>query len=116
MSSTEMITVRCLSEAEKAAVAWYYSNYKYPIKNLAVIYKTSPRTIGRVLHEKGLATPVPRIKGEAKRVMDLLKKYGVTLEVLESALESHCQPTKPSYDRKQAALFQPAHTMQFIAG
>lgn len=62
-----------------------YAN-KQPIKLLAEQFNTSTRTIGRVLEEGGLATPVPRLKGEAYQVMKFLDEQHLDLEGLKARL------------------------------
>ena len=57
-------------------------------KALAEHFEVSERTINRVLVEYGLATPIPRLKGEAYRTMKLLKQYHVDYPVLEQILIS----------------------------
>lgn len=70
--------VRCLTNAEKQDIVGSYQVHKTQIKELSKIYGVSERTIGRVLEGAGLASPVPRIQGEAYQVMQLLKQYGIT--------------------------------------
>ena len=68
--------VKCISEFEKDNVVASYKN-KVPLTILAVHHNTSTRTIGRVLEERGLATPVPRLKGEAYTVMKALQQADI---------------------------------------
>lgn len=71
------ITVRCLTKAEKDLIVQQYQN-KASLKSLAFLFEVSTRTIGRVLEERDLLTPVPRIKGEAYKMMRLLKLAGIS--------------------------------------
>lgn len=80
------ITVKCLTEAEKDGVITYYTS-DYLIKDIADIYQVSPRTINRVIIERGYYTPVAKLQEEASMVMKLLKQYGVRPEELEHVLQ-----------------------------
>lgn len=81
------MSVKCLNEAQKNFVIKAYQAKHKSQKELAEYLNVSERTINRVLIEAGLATPVARIKGEAYRVMQVLKKYGITsVEQLERDL------------------------------
>lgn len=81
------MTVRCLTDSSKALIGFEYINKIKTQKELAKFYGVSERTINRVLVERGLATPVARIKGEAYQVMQVLKKYGInTVGELEAHL------------------------------
>lgn len=74
---TSTVTVKSLSEFEKNQIVAAYQAKDRTLKQLAGAFYTSPRTIGRVLEERGLATPVPRLKGEAHKVMEMLKFHGI---------------------------------------
>jgi hypothetical protein len=80
------MTVKCIKQDIKDQIAASYRNKYKSIKQLAIENHTSPRTIGRVLEEHGLATPVPRLKGEAYHAMKLLEKFNVSVEELEQIL------------------------------
>lgn len=82
------MAVQCLTKHEKNYIGYFYSNKKANQKELAEQFGKSERTINRVLNELGLATAVPRLKGEAYQVMQLLKKYGYTPASLKTLLES----------------------------
>ena len=82
------MAVQCLTKQEKNYIEYFYSNKKATQKELAIQFEISERTINRVLNELGLATAVPRLKGEAYQVMQLLKKYGYTPASLKTLLES----------------------------
>ena len=71
------MSVKCLTQAQKDQIVYWYKQKTYNQKELAKNYNTSERTINRVLIEYGLATPVARIKGEAYQVMQVLKKYNI---------------------------------------
>lgn len=72
-------TVKSLGIFAKEAIVQGYKD-KITLKRLAELHHTSPRTIGRVLEERGLLTPVPRLKGEAHNVMKGLASMGVSSE------------------------------------
>ena len=80
------MTVKCLTQQEKTYIAYMYSDKRANQKELAEQFSVSERTINRVLNEMGLATAVPRLKGEAYQVMQLLKKYGLDYNSLERVL------------------------------
>lgn len=80
------MTVYCLTDAQKDLIASWYKQKLFNQKQLAKQYQVSERTINRVLEEKGLATPVARIKGEAYQVMQVLKGYNMNVEQLKAAL------------------------------
>jgi len=79
--------VKCLSEFTKDSIIAVYNTKRYTLLQLADSWEVSPRTIGRILEERGLATPVPRLKGEAYQVMQLLKKHDMSAEALETLLD-----------------------------
>lgn len=80
------MSVKCLDPHQKRYIAYFYSNKKANQKELAEQFSVSERTINRVLNEMGLATAVPRLKGEAYQVMQLLKKYGLDYNSLDRVL------------------------------
>ena len=71
------MSVKCLTPADKDSIIGFYKAKHLNIKQLAKNFNTSPRTIGRVLEDAGLATPVPRLKGEAYLILGLLKEHGI---------------------------------------
>ena len=81
------MSVQCLDKHQKKYIAFFYSTKRANQKELAEQFAVSERTINRVLNEMGLATAVPRIKGEAYQVMQLLKKHGMDLQTLKNLLE-----------------------------
>lgn len=89
--------VKCLSAHVKDQICLAYNNKTLTLKELAFHFGTSSRTIGRVLEERGLATPVPRLKGEAHQVMLLIKSYGLDIDTLTTLLKtvSLSTPLKP---------------------
>lgn len=89
--------VRCLSAHVKDQICLAYVNKTMTLKELAFYFDTSSRTVGRVLEERGLATPVPRLKGEAHQVMLLIKSYGLDIDTLTTLLKtvSLSTPLKP---------------------
>jgi hypothetical protein len=119
------MTVKTLNQVQKDRVAQLYVSKEITcIKELAKLFYTSPRTIGRVLEERGLATPVPRLQGEAYRAMQLLKEHHVTVDQLKTMLEirtnlrSQLGVVNPTITnaRKQAALFQAPQQQTQYAG
>ena len=82
------MAVKCLTDAEKNFIALSYKSKHKTQKELAEYLGVSERTINRVLEELGLATPVARIKGEAYQVMQLLKKYSLDKDSLNSLLKT----------------------------
>ena len=85
--------VNCIKESNKDAIVELYTKKVSNITELAKAYDTSNRTIGRVLEERGIASPVPRLQGEAYLVMKLLKDYDVTIYALEAILIEHAENT-----------------------
>lgn len=81
------MTVKSLKHAEKDSICLAYRAKTLTIKELASYFNTSSRTIGRVLEERGLATPVPRLKGEAYQVMQLLKEHNLDIAQLKDMIE-----------------------------
>lgn len=90
------MTVSCLSPATKNSIAHAYTLKTLNLLELAKFFNTSTRTIGRVLEERGLATPVPRLKGEAHAVMRILHAYGLNADTLVAALERNAEPFLPT--------------------
>ena len=82
------MTVKSLSAADKNTICSTYTQKMMTVSELAIWHATSARTIGRVLEERGLATPVPRLQGDAYQVMQLLKKHNLTPVTLAEMLEA----------------------------
>jgi len=82
------MTVKSLTDTEKQKIAAYYKTTAFSQRRLAKQFGTSTRTIGRVLEEHGLATPVARLKGEAHQVMKLLAKHGMGFSELKALLSN----------------------------
>lgn len=81
------MTVKILNKWEKKQICKaYLENGEYQ-STLAYFYHVSPRTINRVLNEAGILTTVPRIKEEAKRVLNLMKEHNITYDELKDTLE-----------------------------
>ena len=96
--------VRSLTQATKDSIVEKY-NKGLTIRKLAELHSTSTRTVGRVLEEYGLASPVPRLKGEAYTAMQTLKKYSVTVDELPGILEMFTQ--QDNKKKNVPALFLP---------
>lgn len=77
-----------LAKHTKDNIRLVYTRKTLTIKEMTQFFGVSSRTIGRVLEEGGLATPVPRLQGEAYLVMQLLKKHNLTLVSLTDLLEA----------------------------
>lgn len=92
------MTVKSLSEDDKNSIVQMYQTKKFSMAEIAEFWFTSTRTIGRVLEERGLATPVPRLKGEAHQVMLVLKEWDIEdaagLRILLEGLTSLAAPSE----------------------
>lgn len=99
------MTVKSLSAEKKQEIVAHYKAKTMTLKQMSVIYFRSARTIGRVIEEAGLATPVPRLKGEAYRAIKLLQQHNLSVDQLEKLLEKAV--FFQAHVRPQAALFQP---------
>jgi len=72
------MTVKCFTEDEKNIIVSQYLNNIHPNQQtLAEAWATSPRTINRILIERGYHTPTERLKVDAHQVMLVLKDYGI---------------------------------------
>ncbi len=80
------MTVRCLSDFQKINLVGLYQQKLKTQKELAQVFSVSERTVNRVLIDAGVATPVARIKGDACKVMRLLRKHNITPENLDAVL------------------------------
>lgn len=83
------MTVSCLTQEAKNMIYTAHTNKTMTQKEMAEYFGVSERTINRVLNELGLATAVPRIKGEAYQVLRLLEKHNFTIKDLEILLEAN---------------------------
>lgn len=81
------MTVRIFTIVEKNQICLAYSHKTMNLKELAEHFNASSRTIGRVLEERGLATPVPRLKGEAYQALQLMRDFGFSPTQLRNMLE-----------------------------
>ena len=87
------MSVKCLTEQQKAYVVYYYNLKKSSQKELAWQFGVSQRTINLVLIEAGVVTPVARIQGGAYTAMKLLKQYGLDIPGLKTFLEKQYAQT-----------------------
>ena len=72
------MTVKCFTEDEKNIIVAQYLNNIHPDQQtLAEAWACSPRTINRILIERGHHTPTERLKADAHQVMLVLKDYGI---------------------------------------
>lgn len=76
-----------LTEAQKTAIVDVYNDGKRNVKQIAAFLKVSERTIGRVLKERGIASPMAARSAEAKEVMAILNKYNIDSGDLESIFQ-----------------------------
>ena len=81
------MAVNCLTKQEKNYIGYFCQTKRANQKQMAEQFGVSERTINRVLNELGIATAVPRLKGEAYQVMKLLEKYHLNLTTLTMLLE-----------------------------
>lgn len=84
------MTVKILHQSEKDTIISRYQSKQWTQKDLAFAFRVSERTINRVLNEAGIATAVPRIKGEAYRALKTLEKHNILVDDLDARLS---QPT-----------------------
>lgn len=80
------MTVKHLTNTQKFTIAQLYTNKTLNQKQLAFSYRTSARTINRVLIEAGLLTPVAQLKADAYNVMQVLKKHGIDPSKLDQVM------------------------------
>ena len=83
------MTVSCLTQEAKDMIYTAHTNKTLTQKEMAEYFGVSERTINRVLNELGLATAVPRIKGEAYQVLRLMAKHNFTIKDMETLLEAN---------------------------
>ncbi len=101
------INVRCLNEVDKNTIVDMYLEQQPTLVALADAWNVSPRTIGRVLDERGIATPMPRIHAEARKVLKMLQQHNITVDELGEVLNVYRGKNQPIHARQQAALFRP---------
>ena len=77
------MTVRILNTQHKVQLIKLYRSKALNQKQLAEYFAVSERTVNRILIEAGVATAVPRLRGEAYRAMYLLRKHDIKLDELE---------------------------------
>lgn len=80
------MSVACLTAVQKTLIVAWYQKKIMTQKELSVHFKVSERTINRVLNEAGVATAIPRLKGEAYQAMQILKKHSVSVNDLDTLL------------------------------
>lgn len=97
-----MTIVKCLTQPQKDYLCTHFVAKTMTQRQLAKFFDVSERTIHRVLEEAGLATTVPRIKGEAYEVMQMLKHYSYSISELNDELAA-LNPGKEPYVRSAAA-------------
>jgi hypothetical protein len=79
--------VRCFTELEKDEIILDYVTKRFTVTELAEGWDVSRRTINRVLEERDVPSPVPRLQGEAYEVMQILAKRNIKPCDLEHRLE-----------------------------
>lgn len=112
---TRPITVKCVSETVKDQIVYHYKTRQYQNKEIAEAFSVSPRTVNRVLEERGLATPVARLKGEAYRIMKAIESADLTADqVLRALGEYKNRPVVPgelvNLFAKHAGINQNGHS------
>ena len=80
------MTVLCITQEDKDTIVGVFVAKLFTQRELAHSYKTSERTINRVLVEAGVATTIPRLKGEAYTAIKLMEKHNVPIYDLEAML------------------------------
>ena len=109
-----LITVKCVSENDKDSIVDAYIFTSKTLSHIAESFSTSARTVCRVLQERGLLTPVPRIKQEASKAMKIIKDNNFTVDELDSALKLARFHTKQTEQHKQRPmLFMPVVQTKF---
>lgn len=83
-----MRTVKCLNEHQKDQIARLYESKQHTQKELADMFGVSTRTIGRVFLERGVITPQQRYDRENKKIIEIVRSYGLDSERLSQALAS----------------------------
>jgi methylaspartate ammonia-lyase len=103
------MTVRKLTDAQKAAVVTIYTSNIRPssIQHLAAVLGVSTRTIGRVIEEAGVTASKKLHVGEAADVMRLLYKHKITIDQLESLLSHIPVDTIKLLTQKKASRKSP---------
>lgn len=101
------VFVKSLSETSKDIIVNRYTQETNTLTELAKMFNTSRRTVGRVLQERGLASPVPRLQGKAYRAVKLMEKYDVNINELDNALRQYVGIAPHPHKKQKAALFRP---------
>lgn len=104
------VFVKSLPESAKDYIVNRYTQEIFTVTELAKMYQTSRRTIGRVLEERGVASPVARLQGKAYRAVKLMDKYDVNINELDNALRQYVGIAPHPYGKhpvQKAALFRP---------
>lgn len=85
------------------------------VTELAVMYRVHPRTIYRAMEEAGHGTAqTDRKMSPGKKALEIMAKYGISVEQLEGVLiqaTTFTIPKAPRAPSKAAALFHPAPTV-----
>ena len=81
------MTVKCITHAEKQLLAEWFQQGIFNQKELAEKFKTSKRTVNRVLVEAGISpAPVGRVTDRMRAFMAIIDGYGLEPEGLAQAL------------------------------
>ena len=80
--------VRCFTEQDKDDIVSDYLSKELTLSDIASIYGVSRRTIVRVLDEREIPSPMPRLQGEAREVLQILAKHDIYVSELEERLNS----------------------------
>lgn len=81
------MTVKCITPGEKQLLAQWFQQDIFNQTELAEKFKTSKRTVKRVLVEAGIApAPVSRVTDRMKAFMAIIDQYGLEPDGLAQAL------------------------------
>lgn len=69
---------KTLTESAIQEIVDAYVTSSQTMEDLAVLYGVSRRTIGRVLENKGVLSPIKRSREKDQAFLDMLAKYNVT--------------------------------------
>lgn len=79
-----------LTDRQKEMIVLNYQHKRKTMREMAEILEVSPRTIGRVLTEHGLAGPITKVRENAAKFMKIMKSYGITTEAhMAVVLDAH---------------------------
>lgn len=105
-----------LSEEAKDFIVAALTNKTHSVTALANAYSCHPRSINRVMEERGLAAITSKAKGisDAARVKALLTAAGMSIEQLERLVATAKQHNVTDADRLVAVVTAPALTTENV--